>query len=253
MTYIDLPNEHTHQLSFYLAMEEWVAMNIDEPECFFMWQVEPSVIIGRNQDLSSEVNVPFCREHSIQIFRRKSGGGCVYADKSNVMFSYITRSDEVQTTFGQYLKMIVDVLKQMGVDATWTDHNDIMIGQKKVSGNAFYYVKPSSGGSSKAGQGSMGRSVVHGTMLYDTDMTNMVGAITPDDEKLVKHGVQSVRQRICFLKDHTTLTLDETKIFFRKNLCDKEVTLSDEDVDGIVDIERAYTSDEWIFNSNPRH
>ena len=75
------------------------------------------------------------------------------------------------------------------VDAKASGRNDVMIGDRKVSGNAFYHV-------SKRGQMWSGRSIVHGTMLYDTNMENMVGAITPSDEKLVSKGVESVRQLI---------------------------------------------------------
>lgn len=137
MIYIDLNENRVRRLSFYLAMEEWVARHMDEPECFFMWQVEPSVIFGRNQDIYSEVNLDYCRQHGIQFYRRKSGGGCVYADMSNVMLAYITTADEAQTTFEHYMKMIVGVIKKMGVGASWTEHNDIMIGDRKVSGNAL--------------------------------------------------------------------------------------------------------------------
>ena len=39
------------------------------------------VIFGRNQVMLAEVNVDYCEQHHIQYYRRKSGGGCVYADK----------------------------------------------------------------------------------------------------------------------------------------------------------------------------
>ena len=80
MKYIALPDDKTRILPFYLAMEEYVAYNIDEEDCFFMWQVEPTVIFGRNQLIENEVNLEYCRVHNIQTYRRKSGGGCVYAD-----------------------------------------------------------------------------------------------------------------------------------------------------------------------------
>ena len=81
MQYINLPEAHeVRSLSFYLAMEEFVARHVDADDCFFMWQVEPSVIFGRNQMIENEVNLTYCQEHHIQVYRRKSGGGCVYAD-----------------------------------------------------------------------------------------------------------------------------------------------------------------------------
>ena len=90
MKYISLPDQHTRRLSFYLAMEEYVARHLSEPDCFFMWQVEPSVIFGRNQVMENEVNIDYCRANGIHIYRRKSGGGCVYADMDNVMLSLVT-------------------------------------------------------------------------------------------------------------------------------------------------------------------
>ena len=193
MKYIELPAEQPRQLTFYLAMEEYVARHVLEPsegvngDCFFMWQVDPSVIFGRNQLLENEVNMNYCREHGIGIYRRKSGGGCVYADRNNIMFSYITAEQNVGFTFNRYVNMVVHVLQRLGVDARASGRNDVMIGDCKVSGNAFYKMP--------------GRSIVHGTMLYDTDMLNMVGAITPTDAKLLSKGIQSVRQRIALLKE----------------------------------------------------
>ena len=246
MKYIALPEEKTRRLSFYLAMEEYVAYHIDEKDSFFMWQVEPSVIFGRNQLIENEVNIPFCRQRGIKTYRRKSGGGCVYADMSNIMFSYITKDEAVGFTFNRYINMVVLVLRKMGVDAKASGRNDVMIGDRKVSGNAFYHV-------SRRGQRGSGRSIVHGTMLYDTNMENMVGAITPSDEKLVSKGVESVRQRIALLKDYTTMDIEQFKQFVRDNLCDGEIRLTEDDVRGIEEIEREYLTDEFIYGNNPKY
>ena len=92
MKYIVIPRADGALLPWYLAAEEYVARKLKEhDECFFMWQVEPTVIFGRNQLIENEVNIEYCQKHGIHTFRRKSGGGCVYADRRNVMFSYICR------------------------------------------------------------------------------------------------------------------------------------------------------------------
>lgn len=239
MLHIALPRKETRRLSFYLAMEEFVANHVDADDCFFMWQVEPSVIFGRNQLIESEVNLDFCREHNIKTYRRKSGGGCVYADMSNIMFSYITKDEAVNFTFNRYINMVVLMLRKLGVDARPSGRNDIMIGDRKVSGNAFYHTP--------------GRSIVHGTMLYDTNMENMVGSITPTDAKLVSKGISSVRQRIALLKDFIDLDIEGFKSFVLGNLCDGEVTLADGDINAIEDIEREYLSPEFIYGNNPKY
>ena len=90
-------------MSFYLAMEAYVSQHMgDEDDCFFMWQVEPTVIYGRNQVVENEVNVAYCREHAIDVVQRKSGGGCVYADKDNLMLSYVTKDENVGFAFNRF-------------------------------------------------------------------------------------------------------------------------------------------------------
>ena len=240
MKYVQLPvADEVRRLSFYLAMEEYVARYIDEPDCFFMWQVNPSVIFGRNQVVEAEVNLDFCRKHGIETYRRKSGGGCVYADLSNVMLSYITNEHNVNFTFNRYIMMIVHVLQQLGVDARSTGRNDVMVDDRKVSGNAFYLLPR--------------RSVVHGTLLYDTNMDNMVGSITPADAKLLSKGVQSVHQRVALLKDYITLTLPELKQFIRTSLCDGTIELSQTDVHAIEELEQSYLSPSFIYGNNPSY
>ena len=232
MKYVVLPEQRERRLSFYLAMEEYVARHLDETDLFFTWQVEPTVIFGRNQVMLNEVNVEYCREHGIQMFRRKSGGGCVYADRDNVMLSYISKEENVGLTFNRFINMLLLVLRKLGIEAIGTTHNDVMIGDRKVSGTAFYHLP--------------GRSIVHATMLYDTNMEHMLHAITPSHEKLQQKGIQSVRQRITLLKDYTTLTLDEFRTFVRETLCTGELRLSAADVEGIEQLERAYLREEFI-------
>ena len=219
MKYIALPSSEVRPLSFYLSMEEYVARHVSEPECFFMWQVEPTVIYGRNQILENEVNLEYCREHDIKVVHRKSGGGCVYADMDNLMLSYITTGENVGFAFNQFVQMILLVLRKAGVKAIGTSHNDIMIGDHKICGTACYHLS--------------GRSIVHSTMLYNTNMEHMLNAITPGPEKLEKRGIQSVRQRITLLKDHTSLKLEELKVLIRETLCEGELVLTPEDIERI--------------------
>ena len=235
MVYIQLAKNNPHKLSFYLAMEEYVARRLNlTDDCLFLWRVEPTVIFGRNQDIESEVNLDYCKQHGIDFFRRKSGGGCVYADMSNVMSSFITNEDNVDETFARYLKMMSETLESIGLkDVHPSGHNDIMIGDKKVSGNAIYHLP--------------GKIIAHGTLLYDTDMDNMLHAITPSAQKLSKHGVQSVRQRICLLKDYTDLSFAEIRKRSSEHLCDQAYSLGADDEREIEQIEQEYLQPKFIY------
>jgi lipoic acid synthetase/lipoate-protein ligase A len=183
--------------------------------------------------VENEVNLAYCREHGIQVYHRKSGGGCVYADMDNLMLSMITDGDNVGFTFNRFVTMVQLVLHKMGVEATSTTHNDIMIGDRKVCGTAFYQLP--------------GRSIVHSTMLFDTKMDHMLHAITPSREKLAKKGIESVRQRITLLKDYTTLdSVEALKALIRETLCEGERLLTASEVASVEAIEATYLKEEFI-------
>ncbi|MBR2065348.1 MAG: lipoate--protein ligase family protein [Bacteroidales bacterium] len=187
MKNIVLPDKEERSLAFYLAMEEYVAKHV-VGEAVFVWRVAPTVIIGRNQDLEAEVNLDYCRNHGVKVVRRKSGGGCVYSDKGNMMISFISDRGEVAAVFERYLDTLTACLRSIGLDAEKSGRNDILVEGRKVSGNAFHQLPD--------------RSIVHGTLLYDTDFIALEEAIRPPVEKLRRHGVASVRQRVENLKTY---------------------------------------------------
>ena len=175
-------------LTDYLAFEQELVKTIQEPT-LFTWIVSPTVIYGRHQQAEVEVNEAYCCEHGIQIVQRKSGGGCVYADEGNLMISYISPSTHSEQVFEEFLHFLRDALTAKGIPAVTTSHNDILVDGRKVSGNASYTTPTG--------------TIVHGTMLYDVNLEAMMSAITPTGDKLSKHGVASVRQRVVNLKEIT--------------------------------------------------
>jgi lipoic acid synthetase/lipoate-protein ligase A len=148
------------------------------------------------------------------------------------MLSYVSKGDSVGQAFNRFVQMMLLVLRRMGVEAVGTHHNDILIGGKKVSGTACYHLD--------------GRNIVHGTLLYDTNMEHMLQSITPSQEKLQSKGIQSVRQRITLLKDHVSLSLDEVKTIIRQTLCNGEQTLTGKEVAEIEQLEQDYLRKEFI-------
>ena len=219
------------RLVFWLALEEWAVANA--PGSFFLWSVRPTVIFGRNQDMEAEVNVPYCLGHNIEMYRRKSGGGCVYADEGNLMISYITTEPDVNKAFDEYLSRLADALRSMGIDAVRTEHNDVLVGGRKVSGNACYATSTG--------------CIVHGTLLYDTDFGEMEHAITPSKEKLDSKGIKSVRQRVTNLKDCGILfCFDDLKSKLIDYFCKDMQVLSNSDLAEVLKIEETYLDENFI-------
>lgn len=237
MTNIQLSDNRRHSLAFYLAMEEYVASRF-EGEAFFVWRVAPTVIFGRNQILENEVNVGYCKDHDVKVVRRRSGGGCVYSDLGNIMISYVSRRGDVAEVFERYMSAMADCLRSLGIDAVKSGRNDILVGDRKISGNAFHQTPD--------------RSVVHGTLLYDTDMDALETAIRPPVEKLERHGVMSVRQRVRNIADivssmenpHESLTsVEALEKYIVGYFTDEEKCLTEDDMDIIEKMSETYRVD----------
>lgn len=241
MTYVEipgnLPNGKTRRLAFYLAAEEYLCKEGQE-QLFFIWNVTPTVIIGRNQILEKEVNTVYCKEHNIDIIRRRSGGGAVFADMNNLMCSYICPQAGVNQVFGFYLDKMCSALQAMGLDVEKSNRNDLLLNGQKISGNAYY--------------GHAGHSIIHGTMLFDTDIETMSGALTPTKEKLQGKGVESVRSRVVNIKDfYKHGGLEDFKKHLRSTLCDATLKLTEKDVREIETIELDYYSNDYFLRKNP--
>lgn len=170
----------------YLAMETDMVKTIQEPTVF-TWVVSPTVIYGRHQCAEAEVNEAYCHAHGIAVVQRQSGGGCVYADRGNLMVSFVSPSTRSQEVFDQFLVLLSGALRQLGYEAVTTAHNDVLVGDRKVCGTACYTTPTG--------------TVVHASMLYDVNLTDLEAAITPSEAKLAKHAVASVRQRVRNLRE----------------------------------------------------
>lgn len=235
MIHLALPPMAPRRLPFYLAMEEWVARALPGGDYFFSWRVAPTVICGRNQDMEKEVDLEYCRREGIDVVRRRSGGGAVYADMDNFMFSYITACDEIQTTFSNYTRVIAEMLGSLGIKAEATGRNDLVINGRKVAGNAFYHLP--------------GRSVVHGTMLYDFDTRRLQRALTPSRAKLESKGVASAPQRVTSLKaEGIRLSPEDFERYATDYLCGNNVKeLKAGDIAEIESIEERYYEPEFLY------
>lgn len=240
MKYAQLPCEATRLLPFYLAMEEYVA-TVSSDDIFFTWQVEPTVIFGRNQLVETEVNTDYCRSNGINFFRRKSGGGCVYADKGNIMLSYVVNSIEPATdAMRRYASLTAGALRELGVNAEVSGRNDVAVYGKKISGFAVHQLH--------------NRVIVHSTMLYDFDPENMEKAIRPSELKLNSKGVDSVRSHVTSLsRCGIKLDIPAFIAYLRNYMCGDEVlSLSLDDERRIALKAEPYFDNDWLYGKNPR-
>lgn len=170
---------------FNLSAEEYFLCEKDE-DFFLLWQNEPCIVIGRNQNAADEINGDYVRTRSLPVVRRMTGGGAVYHDRGNLNFSFIQNGEPNRAAL---CGPVIEVLRSLGVVAEISGRNDILVGGKKISGTAM------------CSRG--GRSLFHGTLLISTDLEAMSEALKPDETKLIGHGVKSVRSRVANLSEYT--------------------------------------------------
>ena len=234
------PETEGRRAAFYLAAEEYIAEKLPADDYFFTWQLGPTVVFGRNQSIRQEVDLDFCSREGIDVIRRRSGGGAIFADRHNIMTSLVTEAEAVEPLFKEYAEAVASALRQLGAPVVVSGRNDTVLeGGGKICGNAFYHKK--------------NRCIAHGTMLYDTNTRLMEGALHPEASKLKEKGVRSVRSRVGVLKDYLPFGVEELRRQLPLLLCNRTIVLTDDDVQQIEHLEKRYYEPEFLLGSTERN
>ncbi len=231
--------------AYNLAFEEYVLTNYREGNLLMLWQNAPAVIIGRNQNTAEEINQGFVNENNIRVVRRNTGGGAVYHDLGNLNYSFITDTDSTdRQTYERFVSPVVNALKDLGLDASSSGRNDILVSGKKVSGTAQQVLK--------------GRILHHGTLLFDADTSMIQGALNPDPEKFLSKSVKSVQSRVgnirSFLGEDMTVQRfwEHLKSFFLVSNA-KRIVLTSDNLKEVLRLkETKYDAWEWNYGRSPK-
>ncbi|MBG9774716.1 lipoate--protein ligase [Brevibacillus laterosporus] len=245
MKFID--NQGITDPQINLAIEEYALKHLPADDDYLLFYInEPSIIIGKNQNTIEEINADYVDEHHIHIVRRLSGGGAVYHDLGNLNFSFITNDDGKSFhNFKKFTEPVVIALKEMGVEAELSGRNDIQVGERKISGNAQYSTK--------------GRMFSHGTLLFHSEMENVVAALKVNAAKIESKGIKSIRSRVANITEflQKPMTIEEFKqqilqsIFAQGEV--SEYVLTKEDWKNIHELSKErYQNWEWNYGKSPK-
>ena len=168
-----------------LAIEEYLFESTDD-DVFMLWQNDNTVVIGKNQNAHAEIREEYLEKQNIKIARRITGGGAVYHDLGNVNYTFISGSRESGIDFEHFTSPIIEALSTLGIKATLSGRNDLLINSKKISGNAQHTAH--------------GRVLHHGTLLYDSDLSYLSSVLNVDEEKIKAKALKSTRSRVTNIK-----------------------------------------------------
>ena len=243
MRYLKNPSTNPY---YNMAFDEYCleSLPIDEP-VFFLWQNRPAVIVGFNQEVNTEVNLDYLKENGIDLVRRVTGGGAVYHDLENLNYTIVGRSEDLERDYPEYASLLAKALQTLGVPATLSGRNDILVEGRKVSGFAKRVCK--------------NRLMVHGTLMYNVDVDVLTHVLNPSTTKLQSKGIASVRSRVANLCEYLP-EIPNIQTFSQRleeilsnNYTDTEYQLTETDLANIQRLtDKKFATWEWNYGRSPK-
>lgn len=230
--------------SFYnLSLEEELLFQAQcNSTILYLWINEPCVIIGRNQVSFMECNMEYIKNQNINIVRRNSGGGAVYQDLGNLNYTFINKIGEKNTE--KQKKLLLEVLKELGIKGYFSGRNDILIDQKKISGQAEYSEDEN--------------EYLHGTLMINVNIENLEKSLTPSSNKLKSKGIRSIKSRVTNISEYNKkVNIEQVKeIIIRKfqdifGKVEKIEYFSEKEK--VVLNKKKYQSEDWNINESPQY
>ena len=232
---------------YNLALEQALFDLSDPRHSYFMlWQNHNAIIIGKHQNTLEEINNAFVNDHSIAVVRRLSGGGAVYHDLGNLNFTFIAPSGSRNSLdFLYFCEPVRQALLSLGVPVEISGRNDMTVEGKKFSGNAQYIKN--------------GRTMHHGTILYDSDLEMLSKALRPKD-KIESSAIKSVRSGTANIRPYMKNDMDIQGFravlgnFMRSAHGTKDLVLTQEYLETAEQLRKnIYSQWNWNYGNSPPH
>ena len=226
---------------FNLALEEYLFDTCRDDSLLMLYINDPSVIVGRSQNVFEEVYVKRCQADRVPVVRRMTGGGAVFHDAGNLNFCFMGDYEEGSLgSYDSFLQPVISLLRESGIPAEKKNHSDLACGGCKISGNAQTVRK--------------GRILHHGTLLFDADLDRLHRYLRQDSGRYQSKSVKSVRSQVVNLSDYGAASAQDFAERFLDAFCEEEdrLVLTERDLETVLDLQRdKYETWWWNFGKSP--
>lgn len=229
-----------------MAMDESI-LKADEGNTFFFWTPKKSIILGFFQKAEVELDLAQCKDYTIT--RRISGGGIAFSDDRcrQVNYGVVGTIDnalfpmDIIGSYKQICGVLIDTLVHYKLNAAFRPINDVVVDNKKISGNAQTRWE--------------GKLLQNGTLLLDFDIEEMLRISNIPKEKFMDKKIASVREGLTWLDRELgeQRDMEEIKNVMKKKFEErfsirlKSGSLSEKEQELTKTLLPKYYSDEWVY------
>jgi len=230
---------------FNIAAEEYLIRHSVDEICM-VWVNKPAVVCGKHQNVFAEVNHKFTWKNNIPVIRRISGGGTVYHDEGNLNYTLILNGKSQNlVNYEVYTKPVLLALQAIGIEARLHGKSDLVIGERKFSGNSMHVFK--------------NRVIHHGTLLFESNLENLRQALLTDESVYQSKAVKSNRSHVTNISEHlkSDMTFSGFREYFTRFLvkyfnAKPKNNLTETDISAISKLSNEkYRKWEWNYGYSP--
>jgi lipoate-protein ligase A len=228
------------------------AMKEDTPNTIILVSPNaPYVCIGYHQDIQKEVDLAYCAEYNLPVYRREVGGGAVYLDNGQLFTQWIFHKKDLPSSLEDRFKLYIDPLvgtyQALGINANHRPINDVHVEGKKIGGT---------------GAAQMGiAEIVVGSLMYTFDKKTMSKVLKVPSEKMRDKIFESLEAYMTTMTEQLGSTPDRAMVkdlYMRKvsEALDAEVYEGEwtaEEEAMAQEIDARFTSDEWLYQKGRLH
>jgi len=228
------------------------AMKEDTPNTIIMVSPNaPYVCIGYHQDMQKEVDLEYCAERNLPVYRREVGGGAVFLDNGQLFTQWIFHKQDLPASLEERFKLYIDPLvatyQELGINANHRPINDVHVEGKKIGGT---------------GAAQMGiAEILVGSLMYTFDKKTMSKVLKVPSEKMRDKIFESLETYMTTMNEQLGSAPDRAMV---KDLYMKKVSeaLGAEVYEGewtaeeevmAQEIDARFTSDEWLYQKGQLH